>query len=247
MIDWIAFDADDTLWHNERVYREGRQRFRDLLAKYDLEGDLDQQFNTIEIRNLKYYGYGVMSFVLSQIEAAIQLTGGEISAGDIQSLIELSKEMLTTNVVLFEHSQRMVEDLSADFPLMLITKGDLAHQQRKVEKSGLESHFKSIEVVSEKTTAVYEQILDQHGIPPSRFLMVGNSIRSDIRPVLELGGWAIHVAPHLSWDHEGGEVSSRLADRFRAVDGLEDVVPVIRELATASLPESGPEDTAANG
>ncbi len=234
MIDWIAFDADDTLWHNERVYRKGRNRFRDLLAKYDLEGDIDQHFNTIEIRNLKYYGYGVMSFVLSQIEAAIQLTGGKISGGDIQSLIELSKEMLTTKVVLFEHSRRLVEDLSADYPLMLITKGDLAHQQRKVEESGLGSNFKSIEVVSEKTNDVYQQILNQHRIPASRFLMIGNSIRSDIRPVLELGGWAIHVAPHLTWDHEGGEISSDLADRFRAVEGLEDVIPVVRELAERS-------------
>jgi len=229
MIEWIAFDADDTLWHNERVYRTGRNRFRDLLAKYDLEGDVDHRFNAIEIRNLKYYGYGVMSFVLSQIETAIQLTGGKISAEDIQSLIELSKEMLTTKVVLFEHSQRLVEELSADFPLMLITKGDLAHQQRKVEESGLESKFKSIEVVSEKTSGVYQQILDQHHIPVSRFLMVGNSIRSDIRPVLKLGGWAIHVAPHLTWEHEGGEISPQLADQFRAVERLEDVIPVVRE------------------
>lgn len=234
MIEWIAFDADDTLWHNERLYRKGRKRFRNLLSKYDLEGDLDRQFNTIEIRNLKYYGYGVMSFVLSQIEAAIQLTGGEISAGDIQTLIGLSKEMLTTKVVLFEHSQQLVEALSVDYPLLLITKGDLAHQQRKVEESGLLPYFESIEVVSEKTSDVYQQILDQHHIPTSRFLMVGNSIRSDIRPVLELGGWAIHVAPHLTWDHEGGEIRSGLADQFRAVEGLEDVIPAVRELAERS-------------
>lgn len=228
MFDWIAFDADDTLWHNEKHYRQGRERFRDILAKYDLEGDIDQRFQEIEIRNLPYYGYGVMSFVLSQIEAAIQLTEGRVRAGDIQALIDLSKEMLTAQVSLFEGVEELVSELSEAYPLMLITKGELTHQQRKVQESGLLDHFSAVEVVGEKTADIYGGILDRHQVQVDRFVMVGNSIRSDIKPILALGGWAIHVQPHLTWEHERGEVPHELRGRFRAVEGFPQVHQAIQ-------------------
>lgn len=230
MFQWIAFDADDTLWHNEEIYRQGRERFREVLAKYNPRGEVDEQFNEIEIRNLRYYGYGVMSFVLSMIEAAIQLTGEKIRAEDIQTLIDLSKEMLTTEVTLFDGARELVSDLSVDYPLMLITKGDLSHQKRKVEESGLLPHFQTVEVVDEKTVAVYEEVLERHQVDVDHFLMVGNSIRSDIQPILELGGWAVHVSPHLSWDYEDGDIQGDLQDRFREVERLGDVKRTIQSL-----------------
>lgn len=230
MFDWIAFDADDTLWHNERIYRRGRERFREILSRYQPQGDIDEQFNTIEIQNLRYYGYGVMSFVLSQIEAAIQITKGQIRTEDIQALIALSKEMLTTEVILFDHVRPLLSKLSGKAPLMMITKGDLAHQRRKVKESGLRPYFQAIEVVSEKSVEVYDEILRQYKIDASHFLMVGNSIRSDIQPVLDLGGWAIHVSPHLSWDYEGGDIRPELKGKFREVDGLGEVYPAIVDL-----------------
>ncbi len=230
MFQWIAFDADDTLWHNEKIYRQGRERFREILVKYNPQGEVDEHFNEIEIRNLCYYGYGVMSFVLSMIEAAIQLTGGKIRAEDIQTLIDLSKEMLTAEVTLFDGARELVSDLGVEYPLMLITKGDLSHQKRKVEESGLLPHFEVVEVVDEKTVAVYEEILERHQVDVDHFLMVGNSIRSDIQPILELGGWAVHVSPHLSWDYEDGDIQGDLQDRFREVERLGDVKQTIQSL-----------------
>lgn len=230
MFEWIAFDADDTLWHNERVYRRGRERFREILDKYNLKMDVEGRFNEIEIRNLKYYGYGVMSFVLSQIEAAIQLTDGQIQAEDIQELINLSKEMLTTKVTLFEGAETLVSDLSVEYPLMLITKGELTHQQRKVEESGLMDYFASVEVVGEKTLDIYRDLLQRHRVDVGRFLMVGNSIRSDIRPILELGGWAVHVSPHLTWEHEEGEIPEDIGGRFKAVERLSEIPEAIQAL-----------------
>jgi putative hydrolase of the HAD superfamily len=241
MFQWIAFDADDTLWHNEALYRMGRERFRKVLTKYNPQGDIEEDFNEVEIRNLRYYGYGVMSFVLSQIEAAIQLTGGKIRAEDIQTLLDLSKEMLTAQVTLFDGARELISGLSAQYPLMLITKGDLSHQKRKVEESGLLHHFQAVEVVSEKTIDVYEEILERHEVDVDHFLMVGNSIRSDIQPILELGGWAVHVAPHLTWDFEGGDIEGNLKERFREAEDLGDVKQAILSLQkkkTASLGEN---------
>ncbi|MFO8036042.1 MAG: HAD family hydrolase [Anaerolineales bacterium] len=230
MFQWIAFDADDTLWHNEKIYRMGRERFRGILAKYDLQGDVEGHFNEVEIRNLRYYGYGVMSFVLSMIEAALQLTDGKIRAEDIQTLLDLSKEMLTAEVTLFDGARELISDLSVEYPLMLITKGDLSHQKRKVEESGLLPHFQAVEVVSEKTVGVYEEILGRHQVDVSHFLMVGNSIRSDIQPILELGGWAVHVVPHLTWDYEGGDIEGDLKERFWEAEDLGNVRQAIFSL-----------------
>ena len=186
--DLIAFDGDDTLWHNERSYRQGRERFRQLLAAAGVcltEQEIDAHVNRTELANLVYYGYGVSSFVLSLIETAIDLTGGRIAGGDLRGLIDLAKHMLTEEVEPFEVAREAVQALAASHPLMLVTKGDLLHQTAKLERSGLREYFRFVEVVSHKTPPAYRAILQRHGIEPQRFLMIGNSLRSDVLPVVE--------------------------------------------------------------
>ena len=220
MIDWIAFDADDTLWRNEEHYREGRSQFFRILEKYGLHPEEMERFDVFEVENIPYFGYGAMSFVLSMIELAIEITEEQIRPSDIQQIIQLGKKMLTHEVVLFQGVQELLETLSSNYPLMLITKGDLFHQQRKFKASGLRGYFKALEVVSEKDSEVYGEILKRHGIQSNRFLMIGNSLRSDILPVLELGGWALHLVAHPTWSHEDDPLAESAPDHYLEVDGI---------------------------
>jgi putative hydrolase of the HAD superfamily len=235
----IAFDGDDTLWHNERSYRSGRERFQRLLAAagVELTGDeIDERVNRIEVRNLRYYVYGVSSFVLALIEAAIEITGCRMPSGDLRELIDLAKQMLTEEIELFAGAGEAVRALAASYPLMLVTKGDLLHQSSKLERSGLREHFRFIEVVSAKTPVVYADILSRHRIPPERFLMIGNSARSDVLPVLELGAWAVHVPAALSWAHEHAEVPEAARDRCFEIESLH-ALPGLVESLTNGMPQ----------
>jgi putative hydrolase of the HAD superfamily len=233
----IGFDADDTLWHNERLYHDARARFRAVLAAcgapYE-EDDIDERVNETELRNLEFYGYGISSFVLSLIETSIELTSGRISGTDVRELIQLSKEMLAADVELFDDAADTLARVGAVGPLMLITKGDLLHQRAKVQRSGLADYFRYVEVVSHKTEEIYAGILQRHGVDPSRFLMIGNSVRSDILPVLQLGGWAIHIPAALSWSHEHADVPDALKDRCLVVDRLAVLPAVIGRLRQSS-------------
>ena len=220
MIDWIAFDADDTLWRNEEYYLEGRAQFFNILEKYDLHPEDIRKFDRFEIDNIPYFGYGVMSFILSMIEFVIEMTGERFHPADIQQIIQLGKKMLTHDVIVFQGVQELLESLAGAYPLMLITKGDLFHQQRKFKESGLGSYFKVLEVVSEKDVSVYGEILQRNGIRPERFLMIGNSLRSDVLPVLELGGWALHLANHPTWSHEDDPLAESNPDRYLEAEGI---------------------------
>ena len=235
MINWIAFDADDTLWHNEKLYHTGRDRFHQILAKYQLEPGIDEILDETEIYNIRYYGYGAMSFVLSLIEVAIRVTGGHLTAEDTQAILDVGKYMLTTEVIPVDGVHETLSALSASHPLMVITKGDLLHQRRKVNESGLRDYFRAVEVVSEKTPQSYAEILTRYEIEPTHFLMVGNSLRSDIKPILELGGWAVHILNHLSWAHEEAEIPADLRPRYVEVKGLSEVRKAISELGTRKL------------
>lgn len=229
----IAFDADDTLWHNESVYLMGRERAMAIVAKYGQEAAFGKRLDEVEVGNLGYYGYGVMSFILSAIEAAIDVTEGEIAAGDIQRLIALSKEMLTEEVQLFDGVEEALSQLSQTHPLLLITKGDLRHQQEKVRQSGLVPYFRGVEVVSDKTPGTYERILERYRVDASRFLMVGNSLRSDIAPVLELGGWAVHVPNEMTWDHEMAADPVDGKERFFEVGHLREIPALVERVGGA--------------
>jgi putative hydrolase of the HAD superfamily len=198
----IGFDADDTLWHNEVIFERVHQRFRELLARYHDAGTVDRTLFATEMRNLELYGYGIKGFMLSAIETAIDLTKGEISASEIRTLIGLGREMLQHPVELLDGVRDVLSELSAGHRLLLITKGDLRDQERKLAKSGLAEHFAGVEIVSEKNEAAYRAVLEQHGIEPAGFLMVGNSLKSDILPVLALGGGGAHIPYPLLWEHE---------------------------------------------
>lgn len=234
-LDLIAFDGDDTLWHNERSYREGRERFRHLLAGVGVvltAEEIESRINETELANIEVYGYGVSSFALSLIETAIGLTDGRITGTDLRSIVELAKHMLTEDIELFPSVREVLTTLAASYPLMLITKGDLLHQTSKLERSGLRDCFRFVEVVSHKTPAVYSAILSRHGIDPNRFLMIGNALRSDVLPVVDAGGWAVHIPAALSWSHEHAELPPHAHGRYFEVTALERVPDVIERLAS---------------
>lgn len=202
MIEIIAFDADDTLWHNETLYHDAQERFVELLSPYQDTDVIAQSLYDTEMRNLAHFGYGIKSFALSMIETAIELTGGRISGREIARIVEQAKEMLRAEVHLLEHVQETIATLAESYELMIITKGDLLDQQAKVARSGLAGYFKHVEVVDQKSPEIYQQILSRHQIPPKQFLMVGNSLRSDIQPVLALGAYAVYIPYPLTWAHE---------------------------------------------
>lgn len=202
MFDVIAIDADDTLWHNEPLYTLTQEKFSKLLEYYHSPSWIQKRLYETEIRNLQIFGYGVKGFTLSMIETAIELTEGRIQGNEIQRIIEFSKEMLKAPVELLDYVEETIPKLSANYTLMIITKGDLFDQESKIARSGLAEHFKHIEIVSEKTQATYRAILAKHRITPQRFLMVGNSLKSDIFPVLAIKGHAVYIHYETTWVHE---------------------------------------------
>jgi putative hydrolase of the HAD superfamily len=202
MFDVIAFDADDTLWHNEPIYRGAQSQALDILAHYHDRDWIERRMYETEIRNLEHYGYGIKGFTLSMIETAIELTEGRIGGAEIGRIIELTREMFNAPVELLDGVEETLAALAASHELMLITKGDLFEQQAKIARSGLARHFGKIEIVSVKIRETYQSIVARHEISPQRFLMVGNSIRSDVLPVIEIGGHAIHIPYETTWEHE---------------------------------------------
>ncbi|MDR3577338.1 MAG: HAD hydrolase-like protein [Anaerolineaceae bacterium] len=202
MIDTIAFDADDTLWHNEPLYDQARIQFCQILSTYQPAEKLESRLSEIEIANIQIYGYGIKSFILSMVEAAVDLSAGRVKGDEIQGILDISRQMLTADVPLFDHVKDVLEALHSDYDLILITKGDLFEQSRKVERSGLANYFRLIEVVEDKTEKSYRTLLQKYNIAPARFLMVGNSIRSDILPVVKIGGQAVYIPYATTWVHE---------------------------------------------
>lgn len=200
--DLIAFDADDTLWHNEIVFQSTHKRFVGLLEKYhEPEWILERLFET-EIHNLKHFGYGIKGFTLSMIETAVELTEGRISGEEIQEIVDMGRDMLAHPVELLEGVKEVVEFVAEKQPIMLLTKGDLLDQETKLARSGLGDLFSTIEVVSEKNVDTYTSIIKQQEVHPDKFLMVGNSMKSDIIPVLEVGAEAVYIPYKTTWAHE---------------------------------------------
>ena len=227
MIKVIGFDADDTLWHNESIFDRAQQRYRELLAKYHPADEVDRVLFKTEMRNLPLYGYGVKGFMLSATETAIELSKGAISGPEIREILGLGQEMLAHPVELLPGVADIVPALSRDFRLLLITKGDLHHQERKVAESRLAPHFHAIEILSEKDGLAYERVLRRHGVSHAEFAMVGNSLKSDILPVLELGGAGVHVPYHITWAHEHVEKAPHDRPRFRQVATLAELPPLL--------------------
>ncbi len=201
----IGFDADDTLWHNERLYAEVQSGFRKLLSRYHTPEWVDERLHQTEMRNLRHFGYGIKGFALSMIETAIELTDGRISGAEVQTIIDSAKRMLAADVELLDHADETLGSLAAAYPLMLITKGDLHDQEAKIARSGLADRFRHVEIVSDKSPESYRTLLERHHIAAGRFLMVGNSLRSDILPVLAIGAAAVYIPYELTWAHEAAE------------------------------------------
>ena len=200
--DLIAFDADDTLWHNETLYTMTQERFKRLLAPYHDGEIVDQELYETEMRNLAHYGYGIKAFTLSMIETAIELTDGRIGGVEIRQIINFAHEMLRAPVRLMEGIEEVLATLSVDYRLMVITKGDLIDQETKIASSGLAGYFDLVEIVSNKRPETYAALLTKHQAPAERFLMIGNSLPSDILPVLAIGGRSVYIPYPSTWAHE---------------------------------------------
>ena len=207
MIEVLAFDGDDTLWHNERVFSLTHDWFRAMVAPYgpSTGDELDERLYATEMGNLALFGYGVKAFTLSMIETAIEVSAGRIPAVEIQRIIDAGKEMLAHPVDLLEGVESTLDALAGRYRMMVITKGDLFDQESKLARSGLAERFWRVAIVAEKDPSTYRRVLDAHGIDPAGFVMVGNSVPSDILPVLEVGGRAVHVPHELTWAHEAGD------------------------------------------
>ncbi|MDH5529033.1 MAG: HAD family hydrolase [Paracoccaceae bacterium] len=215
----VGFDADDTLWHNERFFRLTQDHFAGLLADYAPRDHLEERLLEAERRNLGHYGFGVKGFILSMIETAIEVTDGRVPASIIRELISAGQDMLSHPIELLPHARATIEALSPDFRILLITKGDLLDQERKLAQSGLGDLFDGVEIVSHKTAEVYADIFNRHGHVPDQAMMVGNSLKSDVLPVLEIGGWGVHIPHDLTWALEH-QTSPRNHSRFHEIIDL---------------------------
>ena len=230
MIRIIGFDADDTLWHNENIFDRAQERYRGLLAKYHPADAVNRALFATEMRNLPHYGYGIKGFMLSAVETAIALTDGAVSAAEIRAIIALGQEMLAHPVEVLPGVGAAVAQLAADHRLLVITKGDLRDQERKMAASGLAAHFFAVEILSEKDQAAYARVLARHGVAPAEFAMVGNSVKSDILPVLALGAAGVHIPYHLTWQHERAGETPCDHPRFRAVADIGQLAAAVAAL-----------------
>jgi len=216
----IGFDADDTLWHNEKLYVEAQARFKEVLGRYCRPELVDGQLHHTEMRNLDLFGYGIKGYALSMIETAVQLSEGRVTGGDVLKIITIARDLLEARVDLLDHAADTIPLLAKQYPLMLVTKGDLRDQESKIKRSGLSKHFHRIEILSNKRQEDYKTLLARHQLRPERFLMVGNSLRSDIWPVLELGANAVYVPHHFTWAHEVAEVPPPHHRGFYSIEHL---------------------------
>lgn len=221
MFDVVAFDADDTLWFSEDSFRKYETQFVDTVAPYVPVGvDIKAALIATERKNIDAYGYGVKSFGLSSMEAAITLSNGEIPSYELQKILHGVREHLTEPVRLFDGVAEVLAEVSSQFRTILITKGDLAHQTRKVETSGLSHHFDHVEIVLEKDPATYAHVLKSLDINPQNFCMVGNSMKSDILPVISIGGFGVYVPYEILWELDHAEHPTANADRYVELETL---------------------------
>ncbi|MBN2629584.1 MAG: HAD family hydrolase [Rhodobacteraceae bacterium] len=228
----IGFDADDTLWQNEAFFRLTQDRFAELLAGHTDPNHLHDRLLAAERRNLGHYGYGVKGFVLSMIETAIEVTQGRVPASVIGDLMAMGRDMLAHPIELLPHARAAVEALATRYHVVLITKGDLLDQERKLAQSGLGDLFQAVEIVSEKTPSVYRTIFARHGSGAEQAMMVGNSLKSDVLPVLAAGGWGVHVPHGLTWALEHADAPQH-HDRFHTVTDLGALPDLVDRLTQA--------------
>ena len=231
----VAFDGDDTLWHNETHFNFTQAALRDLLRGHVPNADVDAHLFEIEMRNLSLYGYGIKSFTLSMIETAIEITDGTIPASDLQMILEWGKRMLREPTELLEGVRETLLGMSDRHELLLITKGDLFDQESKLARSGLAERFAGVEILSDKNVDSYRRVLSRRGIDPGEFVMVGNSLRSDVVPVVELGARAVHIPYHLTWNHEHVDEESLPAQGWHRIQSLRELSRLLISLESERL------------
>lgn len=220
----IGFDADDTLWVNETYFREAETEFAKLLGDYETANKIDQELFKIEIENLPLYGYGIKAFVLSMVESALDLSNYNVKAKTIEAILNIGKHMLDKPVELLDGVEEVLQTLSKKYRLILATKGDLLDQERKLEKSGLTDYFHHIEVLSDKKELNYSKLLNHLDIQPSEFLMVGNSLKSDVLPLVNIKAHAIHVPFHTTWAHELVTEKETKGKTYKTLNNLRDIL-----------------------
>lgn len=231
----VGFDGDDTLWRSEDYYRAAQAEFERIVGRYVALDDVHERLYAIEGANIALFGYGAKGMTLSMLEAAIAITEARISASDLQRIVDLGKGILRHPVDLLPGIREAVAAIAAQHEVVLITKGDLFHQEAKVRESGLADLFHRIEIVSEKDAATYARVLGEFGIAPSQFAMVGNSLRSDIAPVLALGGWGVHMPYHVTWVHEThAQLPADAAARLREAATPSELPAAVASLASAA-------------
>lgn len=227
----VGFDADDTLWRSQDYFDQAQAEFERIVGAYVDLADAGERLYAVEKRNLALFGYGVKGMVLSMVEAAVEITDARISAADVHRIVELGKGLLRHPVELLPGVREAVQSIAAEWPVVLITKGDLFHQEAKVRDSGLSDLFRRIEIVSEKDAHTYARLFAEFGVVAAQFAMVGNSLRSDIAPVVELGGWGVHVPYHTTWAHEADAQLRHGGERMRSIAAIGQLPSAMRELS----------------
>ncbi len=223
----IAFDADDTLWVNETYFREVEEEFAKLLSNYETKNKIDQELFKIEIENLKHYGYGVKGFVLSMVQCALELSNYSINPKVIETILQLGKQMLAQPIELLDDVEEVLQQLQGKYKLIVATKGDLLDQEKKLEKSGLLKYFHHIEVMSDKKEADYQKLIKHLDIFPAELLMIGNSLKSDILPLVSLGASAIHIPFHTTWEHEKVSKNQQSKTAYKTVQAIKEIIPFL--------------------
>ena len=237
----VGFDADDTLWRSQDYFDEAQVQYERIVSAYVDLADVGKRLYEYESRNIAFFGYGVKGMALSMVEAAVEITDARISARDIGRIVDLAKQLLQHPVELLPGVREAVATVAAHYPVVLITKGDLFHQEAKVRESGLADLFRRIEIVSEKDPATYARLFEEFGIDAARFLMVGNSLRSDIAPVLGLGGWGVHVPYHTTWAHEAEAEVGEGQGRMRTIAAVNELPQALQELEIQSRLQPSPQ------
>ncbi|MDH4057788.1 MAG: HAD family hydrolase [Cyclobacteriaceae bacterium] len=223
MIKILAFDADDTLWHNEVFFQEMEKRFSTLLENYLPQHTVARELLQTEIKNISLYGYGIKAFMLSMIETAIRITDNQVTSADIEKIIGFGQELLNKPVQLIDGVENVLKKFNGNYKVVMATKGDLLDQERKLKKSGLERYFHHIEIMSEKKEEDFKRLIRHLDVTPEEFAMIGNSLKSDILPVLALGGYGFHIPYHVTWSHERVEASVE-HEKFKALTSISDLV-----------------------
>lgn len=223
----IGFDADDTLWVNETYYREAELEFAKLLSAYETANKIDQELFKMEMENLASYGYGIKSFILSMVEAAIEMSNNSISNKAISEILNIGKAMINKPVELLDGVEEVLKALSLKYRLIMATKGDLLDQERKLKNSGLIKYFHHIEVLSDKKEDNYSELLNHLDIKPSEFLMIGNSLKSDVLPLVNIKANAIHVPYHTTWAHEQVNEEETNGKVYKTLNNISEILGLL--------------------